>query len=106
MKPHRLLFKIWIAGFLLLLMIGMADAAPFLVCDAEPNVDSCVVEVDGVEFPTPYPLHYDLAGIATGNHTVRARFVNALWGASEWSDPLDFTRPSLGVPSGLGLSAD
>lgn len=98
--------------FIVLLSLGLAfspvtvQAAPFLVCDAEPNVDSCVVEVNGVEFPTPYPLHYDLAGINMGAHTVRAKFVNALWGDTAWSDPLDFTRPSLGVPSGLGLSAD
>ena len=79
-------------------------AAPFLVCDPEPNVDSCVVEVNGTEFPTPYPLHYDLVGITAGDHTIRVKFVNALWGDSDWSSPLDFTRPSLGVPSGLGLS--
>ena len=100
------------ALFTVLLIMGLAlspvavHAAPFLVCTAESNVDSCVIEVDGVEFPTPYPLHYDLVGITSGDHTVRVKFVNTLWGGSEWSDPLDFTRPLLGVPYGLGLSVE
>ena len=102
----KILLPILTLGLSLTLVATCCWAKPFLICSPEPNADSCIVDVDGTEFSTPYPLHYDMVGVAIGDHTVKVKFVNALWGDSGWSSPLDFTKPSLGDPSGLGLQAD
>jgi len=76
------------------LMCGMAQAAPFLVCDApDPTsqIISYVVYQDGVEVATPAAendgsLKMDLQTITPGVYTWTAKAVNA-WGQSEASDP-------------------
>jgi hypothetical protein len=82
-------------------------AAPFLVCDDADitNVDSYVVEIDGVEHTAPYPLKFDLDGITDGQHVVRAKAVNDLWGVSDWSDPFEFASGAALTPTGFGLTA-
>lgn len=102
--------KVLLVAALILAMSGVCYANPFLVCDPADNpteVVQCVIEVDGgAPETTPYPLHYDLSGISSGAHSVKAAFDYGVWGETPYSDPLAFTKPSLGSPSGLGLQAD
>lgn len=94
----------------LILMCGMVQAAPFLVCDPNPGADFYVLEVDGVEQAEADCLadgsfKHDMAAWAGGNHTVRAKAGN-VWGWSAYSDPFDFNADAPGSPSGFGFSAD
>ena len=90
MKKLKLLLAV-VAFFF---MCGMAQAAPFLVCDApDPasQVISYVVYQDGVEVATPLAesdgsLRMDLQAITPGVYEWTAKAVNA-WGQSEASDP-------------------
>ena len=91
------------------------NASPFLACDppeAESQVDGSQIEMDGtweaaIEVPgctekqpgctytdlnnVQHFILRDLSGVADGQHTVRARFVN-VWGEGEISDPFVFDK--------------
>ena len=90
-------------------MCGMAQAAPFLVCDPNPGAIKYILEMDGVELPEGVceadgSIRYDMAAyINTGNHTVRAKAGN-LWGWSIYSDPFVFDADTPSAASGVGLS--
>lgn len=92
--------------FVLLALNSIALGSPFLVCDPAEHVDSYIVEIDGVAFPTESPLHYDLSGLSVGEHFIKVKAVNDLWGPSDYSDPISPVKPLVGVPSGVGLSAE
>lgn len=90
------------------------DGKMFLISDQQSanDVDYFEVDVDGAVTRSDAQsdgdrarLHYDLAGIAMGTHTVRVRGVNG-WGEGEWSDPLEFGAALPSKPSGIGLSAE
>jgi hypothetical protein len=110
-----ILLAILFASFLFILAVAPAiRAAPYLICDPYPTSGTQPTEfsltVDGAATVTSSAqtltdgsrrLHYDLAGIATGAHTVtyKAVLIDPYWGRLEGpaSDPFDFTRP--GVPA-------
>ena len=101
-----------------LLLVGVAQAAPFLVCDPYPasstQPTSFTVTISGVTNPIPTPavavtggvaMHLDLGPYnLTGARTLTV-VANNLWGSSVASSPLAFTAGTPGVPSGLGLAA-
>lgn len=82
-----------------------------LICDAQTDVDTYLIDLDGVITESPAQitdsttgmkrLFFDLTGIAPGDHHVEVRAKN-MWGQS---DPafLDFTAVIPGTPSGLSL---
>ena len=97
-----------IAG-ILFLMVGVCQAAPFLVCDPNPGATKYMLEMDGVELPEGVceadgSLRHDMtAYVNTGNHTVRAKAGN-VWGWSTYSDPFDFDADVPNQASNVGLS--
>ena len=104
---------VFIVGFCLmtLLLPVLAFGAPFLVCDPNPGAETIILEINGVEMPEfaaeiDGSLKYDLAGLAEGNFTVRARAEFGVWGWSEYSLPFDFTKPSIQAPVGLRVSSE
>ena len=96
-------------GFMLVFSVGLAQAAPFLVCDPQIGVDKYVLDIDGVETTeiaaqADGSLRYDMAAyINTGNHTVKAKAGN-IWGWSIYSDPFVFDADTPSPASNVGLS--
>lgn len=99
-----------------LFLVTSVSASPFLVCDfypagdSQPDQFSLVIDegapiisaaevVDGKA-----RLHYDLAGISPGHHSVFVKAINSLWGLESPAVPFEFTRPA-GVtsPAVIGL---
>jgi len=92
------------------LVASMAFAGPYLVCDPYPATgtqptDFSVVMDGGSELISPAQtltdgtkrLHYDLAGIATGSHSIsiKALVVDSTWGRLESSaTPFSFSKPA------------
>lgn len=85
-------------------------SAPFLVCDANADVDWYVVEVDGVELPgvldaeADGSLRFDLASITVGGHSIRILAGN-MWGQSVYSELFPFAKTLPVVPENLRLIA-
>jgi hypothetical protein len=99
---------LFLAVCFVLAVATMAQANPFLTADDMIGVDSYIVELDGVEQPespaVSNHLWFDMAGITSGSHTVRAKGKN-IWGVGPYSDPFVFEKALPGKPSGLGLRA-
>ena len=119
MKPLLIVLTI-------LLLAAPAVAAPYLVCDVTPGVESYHVDMDGV-ITTGVPVQVgwikantlyftdpggtttkchvlmDLATLPVGTHTVKARGDFGVWGVSDESVPLVFPRPLLTAPQGARL---
>ena len=99
-----------ILTILIVLMPCLAFANPFLVCDPNPGAETIILEINGLEMPE-FPaeadgsLKYDLAGLAEGNFSVRAKAEFGVWGWSEYSVPFNFTKPSIQAPLGLRVSS-
>lgn len=107
-------------ALLLFVVSGVANAAPFLICDQSTQVPPVthysVILTDTVSKAvkkTDAPLvnkacKYDLAGVVPGNYEARATFfyIDPLFGRkeSEQSHPLALPIPSAPV-SPAGLSA-
>jgi hypothetical protein len=93
-----------IIALFLILFAAPVFAAPFLVCDPQPDAERYELTLDGTVISTPAPLKYDLAGIAQGSHKVTAVAINDTWGVrSEPSAPFDCFKPLLQLPSGFRL---
>lgn len=91
--------ELLIALMILMFSVCSVQARPFLVCDPQEGVDSYVITFNtGEEIETPAPLHYDLEGLAPGEHVVDARAVQGVW-TSDPSVPLSFTKPTLLRPA-------
>jgi len=91
--------------FIVLVCFSAVQARPFLACDI-PAVapDSYLVTLNtGEEIETPYPLYYDLVDLAPGEYVVTVRANYTLWGVSDPSVPLNFTKPVLTPLTGLGI---
>lgn len=95
--------------FLVVLLFPMGvQAAPFLVADADPIVDTCTVSGLPASIPATVPevggtCKWDLTSLAIGNYTVTATAEN-VWGKSGPSAPFSFARPSsINTPAGLRL---
>jgi len=94
---------------LALLFPALAFGNPFLVCDPQAGAEQYVLEINGTDGAifTAQPdgsMKYDLAGLADGTYTVRAKAGN-IWGWSEYSLPFEFTKAVPGAPSGLRVSS-
>ena len=96
----------WLLAILLLLIPATGSAEPFLTCDDDPSVTSYVMELDGVVYPdSPAVTGHawiDMQAVPDGDHTVRLRAKN-VWGTSDYSLPLVFTKRVPGVPTGKRL---
>ena len=100
---------------LLLLLVALpAWAAPFVVADVTAGVAACGVKVDGVAkadvTATGLLCKHDLAGIATGSHSITMTAKTAadpVWGTQESAPSAPFTlvvpAPPT-VPSSLRLT--
>jgi len=89
-------------------------ASPFLVCDAQTNVDSyAIFTVSGTTctasdlsgktpVSTPYPIHYDLDGLPSGAFHYCIKAVN-VWGQSN-AVPFGSTKVLPGEPANTRLS--
>lgn len=88
-----------------------AWAAPFLICTPQSNTTSYLLTLDGVEQEVAAEdmgddtsrLHFDLDGLADGNHTGELKAKN-IW---KVSDPLPFAFNKTGpdCPSAIDISA-
>ena len=97
-----------------LLFAVPAWAGPFVTCDPYPagDVTKFQVTYDGTTTEVPYietvfdgqikAVLKDLTGIPMGAHDIKASACN-IWGCSNDSVPLEFTKELPGVPSGVGL---
>lgn len=105
--------------FTLLAVAVLARAAPFVVTDPVPaGVTQCGVFLDAtaktvtpvVQSGTANVCKVDLAGLASGSHTIQITLITAndpIWGSQESakSSPLAFSKPvSPAPPTGLVLS--
>ena len=103
--------------FILTIFLAVSvRAAPFVVSDPSvQTVTHCGVMIDAtakVDSPVESVTggkrcKYDVGGISTGTHTIKATFVNIdpVWGRSEsvFSVPLSVTRPGAPVVAPAGL---
>ena len=99
---------------ILVLMASTAWGKPFLVCDAQTNVDDYVLyQVTGTTctptdisgknpITTPYPLHYDLQGLPIGAFHFCVAAEN-VWGQSNLV-PFGSTKIVPGDPANTRLS--
>ena len=98
-----------IAGILLL--AGICQAQPFLVCDPQPNVREYELDIDGtiitgIQAELDYSLKYPMDAWMGGTHNVIGRAKN-IWGWGPWNtDPFTFNADAPGAPSGYGFSAE
>ena len=83
---------------LFLLITSFAWSAS-LVCDPQAGVVSYSVEVDGVVVAPAYPAEsdgsilYNIDGLPQGQHTFRLSAMGQGGWSSDWSSPLDATKP-------------
>ncbi|KKL80640.1 hypothetical protein LCGC14_2002770 [marine sediment metagenome] len=94
---------------MLLFLVSIALAQPFLVSDPQTGAEEYVVTIDGVEDISPAQdlgngtvrLYHDMAGVSDGLHNVEVKARNM------WEDslptPFAFTRTPPGAPAGIGL---
>lgn len=81
----------YILALILVFATSMAFAAPFLVCDPVPGAETIEVMIDGnAQIVTGDTIHIDLAYLATGSHTVKAKACS-IWGCGEEAN-LPFTK--------------
>ena len=84
--------------------------APFLICDPYSTVvgfrlqfnTGTWIEAGAKTDTTGTYLYHDLAGIANGPHTIKAKAYNE-WGESAESVPFSFTKTLPGAPSMLKI---
>lgn len=110
-RSHRLAFLVAVV------LPGMAQASPFLLCDPYPasaGVDNFSVVIDGKPAVASTPLaladgsekcHHDLAGLSNGQHTATVKACNQ-WGCSASSAPFVFSVGVPSVPTGLGITTN
>jgi hypothetical protein len=130
MKKKFLFALIWAA--VLCLFAGVAQAAPWLICDYDAYATKADIEIDGAVANGTTPVSvligwvkadgkltftdpgagstrvtvlWDMSAYPSGTHNVRARFNDPPWGVSGWSDP--FVPPGRpgGKPSGVRMAA-
>jgi len=95
--------RVMIVILMLLFVAAPAQAAPFLVCDPDPNCETYNVYADGVLLGnTPAPLSYDLVTSPPGGIAYTAECCNAE-GCSVASDPY-ISLGAPGSPSSLRIS--
>ncbi len=106
--------KIMLLILLLVFLPIIAWAKPFLVCDAQTNVDDYILyQVAGTtctptditgktKIITPYPLHYDLEGLSSGVFHFCIAAEN-IWGQSNLV-PFGSTKVAPGDPANTRLS--
>jgi hypothetical protein len=78
---------------------------------ASDEIIEFILEIDGQIISVPpevlpdgtFRIKYDLAGIANGNHTIRAKAKN-IWEESVFSVPFDFRSGSPATPGGFRIT--
>ena len=94
---------------ILVMMVGVSFADPFLVCDPQTNVTHYVVTLNGATIEVPafdlgdgtVALRYDLKNIVIGNHSVEVRAKN-VWDKSI-AVPFAFVKSLPEAPTGIGV---
>lgn len=101
-------WKEFLLGVCIMLIVPVAWAAPWLICDPQAGVINYVLELDGqqIEWAAEEDgsFRYDLQHISMGGHTVRLSAGNAFGDWSEWSDPFSFSRSTVTTPTSIRLS--
>ena len=93
---------------LLLNLLTLCSAAPFLVCDPQAGIDSYNI-VENVTQLTQVPaqadgsLRWDLAGVTVGQHSLTVSACSAVWGCTA-AVPFVYERPALNTPAGIRLT--
>lgn len=95
----------------LVFIASSAMAAPFLVSNPVFDAKSVTLNVDGsnkagtIETLTDgsVRLHYDLANMAAGNHTVTVVADYGIWGKGPVSNPFVFAKPDVNAPLTLTI---
>ncbi len=106
------------------LAVGVAEPAPYLICDPNESVSGYVLTLDGSESRVPVqpgwakdnkfyasdpgggtPCHLimDLAGVPEGEHKLEIRSYYGTWGVSE-AVPFGFSKPTISKPQGTRLA--
>ncbi len=107
--------SIFLVAVALFVIPGLSEAAPFVICDeyttsmSQPTSFSVTMDGGTAVSSTPQTLangsvrlHYDLAGLAAGNHNMTVSACN-VWGCSS-ATPFAFTKSVPGQPANIGLS--
>ena len=98
------------ALLLLLLISGGAQAAPFLVCDADQSKTADVLACQEGTVITRTPLvnsacRADLSAVTAGAHSLSCWFESSLWGTQSAAVPFQFARPaSISSPASIRLA--
>jgi hypothetical protein len=101
----KLMLVIGIIWVLLVLLSYSAFAAPFLVCDVDPEVTSYLLKINGAPVvEVPAPLMYDLKNLGNGDYAFEVAAKN-VWGSSAYV-PFGFTKKLPKTPLGVRVSAD
>ena len=104
-----MLKKLVMALVVMVMMVGVSFADPFLVCDPQTNVTHYIVVLNGATIEVPafdlgdgtVALRYDLKGINVGNHNVEVRAKN-IWDKSI-AVPFAFVKSLPEAPTGIGV---
>jgi hypothetical protein len=102
MKTQNVISASILAALIILGIVAVCLAAPFLVCDPQSGVISYQFTGDAF-FTTKVAesngsLRYDLVGLPNGAHNINVTACNDLWGCS-LATPYSFTK---GVPTAPG----
>ena len=116
MKTQNVIATIILAMVIVLGIVAICLANPFLICDPQTGVQTYVLTGPSWVPTTPISaqadgsLRFDVASAVVGNNslTVKACKSDPVWGAvCSTSVPFSFLRPAatLSAPGGLGLVA-
>jgi len=95
--------KMFVFVVILSLIGTYCFAAPFVICKEDSTHSSYLIKFNNNEIvEQAAPLHYDLDGIAKGQHVVEVTAKN-FWGVSN-PIPFEFLKELPNDPSNIGLS--
>lgn len=104
--------RLLVAVIFILMLGSIVSAAPFLVCDVPANasdIERSDVRIDGVILEgiaqlgpgNEHLILFDLAGFASGNHVLEAKFIHTSGWPGDWSLPLNAGKPA--TPGGVRI---
>lgn len=102
----KLFFTVFAFALLFSVSTALADS---LICDPQAGVISYNLEIDLVivsDIPAEPDgsINYDLAGMSPGPHTFKAQAIGQGGWPSDWSPPLNATKPE--SPLNLRVSSE
>ena len=96
--------KLFLAALIFVFCMGIASAAPFLVCTPDQTAKEYVLTLNsGEEIITTAPLRFDLGELEPGEYIGLIKAKINQW-TGPLSDPFGFTKPLILSPTGIGLS--